>query len=307
MRHCCFSGNPIRVQRIDRNETLGQLTSLPHHESIATLYIRQLPIVQNMSQRAYPYLKIDERPSKPRSVGLTMVHDSGISLSRMNDYLETAASFLDYYKFRSMTHALYPETLLMEKIARLKQLGIKPFMGGNVAELAYARGTLEEHLEYTKQMGWEATEISETYVTYPDAVKKDLIKRSVDDDIEVFYEWGLKRPTKPLNPDDSAEDIQRYLDLGVKIAIIEEGEIDFLIGKNGEGQLGDQLKLLFDLVGPERLMVECGNLQQVGWFMKEMGTVINIGNINVSDAIEIEPLRFGIGRAVDYFIYNSTS
>lgn len=52
-------------------------------------------------------------------------------------------------------------------------------------------------------------------------------------------------------------------------------------------------------------MVECGNLKQVGWFMREMGTVINIGNINIDQAIEIEPLRYGIGRAVDYCIYNS--
>jgi phosphosulfolactate synthase len=232
-----------------------------------------------------------------------MVHDSGIGVAEFKGILETAAPYIDYYKFRSMTHALYPEEITLQKITLLKEHKIKPFMGGNVAELAYVRGTLEEHLAYTKEHGWEATEISETYVTYPDDIKSELIKRCADDGLEVFYEWGLKHPKEPLDPKDAAKDIRGYLDAGVTIAIIEEGEIDMLIGKDGQGENGGRLRELFDLVGPENLMVECGAVQQVGWFMREMGTVINIGNLNCDQAIEIEPLRRGIGRPVDYAIY----
>lgn len=256
-----------------------------------------------MSRNTYPYLTLPERQEKPRTVGRTMVHDSGIGTAHLELTLETAGPYIDYYKFRSMTHALYPEALTFQKIAILKEHRIKPFMGGNVLELAYVQGTLEEHLAYTKAHGWEATEISETYVTFPEQEKFELIKRCADDGLEVFYEWGLKRPKKPLDPEEAADDIRGYLDAGVTIAIIEEGEIDLLIGKDGQGDKGDRLKKLFDLVGPENLMVECGAVKQVGWFMLEMGTVINIGNLNFDQAIEIEPLRRGIGRAVDYAIY----
>ena len=38
--------------------------------------------------------------------------------------------------------------------------------------------------------------------------------------------------------------------------------------------------------------------------MREMGPVINIGNLNYDQVSEIEPLRYGIGRAVDYAIYD---
>ena len=61
-----------------------------------------------------------------------------------------------------MTHMLYPEELTCQKIEILKDHQIKPFMGGNVLELAYAEDTLEEHLRYTVAHGWDATEISET-------------------------------------------------------------------------------------------------------------------------------------------------
>jgi len=256
-----------------------------------------------MTSQTYPYLTVPERQDKPRAVGRTMVHDSGIGTAQLEQCLETAAPYIDYFKFRSMTHALYPEEITFRKIALLKEHAIKPFMGGNVLELAYVQGTLDAHLAYTKAHGWEATEISETYVTIPEQEKFELIKRCAGDGLEVFYEWGLKRPVKPLDPEEAAADIRGYLDAGVAIAIIEEGEIDLLIGKDGQGDKGDRLKKLFDLVGPENLMVECGAMGQVGWFMLEMGTVINIGNLNFDQAIEIEPLRRGIGRAVDYSIY----
>ena len=51
-------------------------------------------------------------------------------------------------------------------------------------------------------------------------------------------------------------------------------------------------------------MVESTDLKQIGWFMREMGTVINIGNLNYNQVGDIEPLRRGIGRAVDYAIYD---
>jgi len=256
-----------------------------------------------MNVHTYPYLTLPERQNKPRTVGRTMVHDSGVGLELLKGVLETAAPYIDYYKFRSMTHALYPEKLTRQKIDLLKAHQIKPFMGGNVAELAYVQGTLDDHIAYTKALGWEATEISETYITYPEEIKRELIARSAKAGLEVFYEWGLKHPTQPLSPEAAAENIQGYLDMGVSIAIIEEGEIDMLIGKDGKGKHSNKLKRLFDLVGPENLMVECGALAQVSWFMREMGATINLGNLNYDQTIEIEPLRRGIGRAVDYAIY----
>ena len=252
----------------------------------------------------YPYLTLPERQEKPRTVGRTLVQDKGASLADMRNVLETAGAYIDYYKPSSIYHAIYPEEFTVKKISMLKEHGIKPFMGGNVAELAYAQGTLEEHLAYTKDNGWEATEISETYIAFPEELKIDLIKRCADDGLEVFYEWGLKTPTKPLEPDQAAEDISRYLATGVSVAILEEGEVNMLIGQHGDGPHPDRLKKLFELVGPEHLMVESTDLKQIGWFMREMGTVINIGNLNYDQVGDIEPLRRGIGRAVDYAIYD---
>ena len=253
-----------------------------------------------MTRHTYPYLTLAERQAKPRTVGRTLVQDKGASIAEMENILSVCAQYIDYYKPSSIYHGIYPEEFTFRKIEILKEHDIKPFMGGNVAELAYAQGTLEEHLAYTKDHGWEATEISETYIKFPEALKIDLIKRCVDDGLEVFYEWGLKMPTEPLE----AEDINRYLAAGVTVAILEEGEVDMLIGRDAKGPHPERLKKLFELVGPANLMVETNEAAQIGWFMREMGTVINIGNLNHDQVIHIEPLRYGIGRAVDYAIYD---
>jgi phosphosulfolactate synthase len=259
---------------------------------------------ENMSLHTYPYLTFPKRQNKPRTVGRTLVQDKGATLTEIEAIFETVGAYIDYYKPSSMYHAVYPEEFTFRKIDMAKEHNIKPFMGGNVAELAYAQGTLEEHLAYTKAHGWEATEISETYITFPEDLKLDLIKRCSDDGLEVFYEWGLKKPSEPLIPEEAAEDICRYLEAGVSVAILEEGEVDLLIGKDGEGEYPDRLKKLFELVGAEKLMVETNVPKQIGWFMREMGTTINIGNLKYDQVAEIEPLRCGIGREVDYAIYD---
>jgi len=259
---------------------------------------------EEMSPNTYPYLTFPPRQAKPRTVGRTLVQDKGATLVEIAGIFETVGAYIDYYKPSSMYHAIYPEAFTFRKIEMAKEHGIKPFMGGNVAELAYAQGTLEEHLAYTKRHGWEATEISETYIAFPDDLKLDLIKRCADDGLEVFYEWGLKKPTEPLVPEEAAEKISRYVEAGVSVVIIEEGEVDLLIGKDGNGDYPERLKKLFELVGPEKLMVETNKPRQIGWFMREMGTTINIGNLKYDQVAEIEPLRYGIGREVDYAIYD---
>ncbi len=257
-----------------------------------------------MSPHTYPYLTFPTRQAKPRTVGRTLVQDKGATLVEIAGIFETVGIYIDYYKPSSMYHAIYPEAFTFRKIEMAKEHDIKPFMGGNVLELAYAQGTLEEHLAYTKRHGWEATEISETYIIFPDDVKLDLIKRCADDGLEVFYEWGLKKPTSPLVPEEAAEEISRYVEAGVTVVIIEEGEVDLLIGEDGKGDHPERLKKLFEMVGPEKLMVETNRTEQIGWFMREMGTTINIGNLKHDRVAEIEPLRYGIGREVDYPIYD---
>lgn len=257
-----------------------------------------------MAQQTYGYLSIPERAPKPRRVGCTLVQDKGTSHDGLEAIFRTVGGWIDYYKPSSMYHAVFEESFTFGKLQLALHYDIKPFMGGNVLELAYLQGVLEAHLDYTKDHGWQAIEISETYVQLPETLKLQLIERYASEGLEVFYEWGEKTPSQPLDPDAAAADIERYLGAGVSVAILEQGEIDLLVGQDGRALHADRLKALFERVGPERLMIESTSQAQLGWFMREMGTAVNVGNVALDQAAEIEALRRGIGRAVDYAIYD---
>lgn len=119
----------------------------------------------------------------------------------------------------------------------------------------------------------------------------------------MVYEWGHKHPTEPLDPDAAAWDIARFVDAGASIFVLEEGEVDLLIGKDGNGPHADRLKTLIENIGIERVMVEAAETEQLAWLLINYGAGINIGNVEYDQVINLESLRHGIGRAVDYFIY----
>lgn len=255
-----------------------------------------------MTAYTYPFLEIPEREGKPRTHGRTMVHDGGISLRHFELILETAAPYIDYYKFQS-THRLVPEALTLEKAELCKRNDIKLYMGGNVGELAWVQGHWEDLIAYAKKHGWSAFEVSATYVPFTVEQRIDLIREIAGAGFEAFYEWGLKHPAEPLDPDAAATDIARFIEAGAAVIVIEEGEIDMLIGKDGSGAHADRLTALIETIGLERIMVEAGNARQLAWLLSRYGADINIGNVHYGAVIELEPLRRGIGRAVENRIY----
>ena len=255
-----------------------------------------------MTAYTYPFLDFPERKSKPRTCGRTMVHDGGISPGHFELILETAAPYIDYYKFQS-THRLIPEAITLKKIEMCRQNNINLYMGGNITELAWIQGHWNDMMAYIKKHSWIAVEISATYVPFTIEQRIELIKEVSGEGFEVFYEWGSKHPTEPLNPDEAASDIRQFIDAGASVVVIEEGEIDMLIGKDGKGEHADRLTTLFNDIGIERLMIESGESKQMAWLLTHYGTDINIGNIHYDEVVDLESLRCGIGRSVDNFIY----
>ncbi|MEQ8195227.1 MAG: phosphosulfolactate synthase [Rhodospirillales bacterium] len=255
-----------------------------------------------MTRCSYPFLDIPDREGKPRKLGKTMVHDGGISPRQLEMILETAAPYIDYYKFQS-THCLIPEDITLTKAKMCRENDITLYMGGNVAELAWAQGRWDQVLAYALNHGWGAFEVSNTYVPFSEAQMIDMVKRVSAEGLEVFYEWGKKHPAEPLDPDAAAADIKRFLDAGASVVVLEEGEVDLLIGKDGQGEHADRLIALFEKVGLEHLMIEAGNIKQMAWLMTRFGPTISIGNLKSEQVIDVEPLRRGIGRLVDNFIY----
>jgi phosphosulfolactate synthase (CoM biosynthesis protein A) len=250
-----------------------------------------------MEKRMMEFLDLMEREEeKPRRLGLTGVQEAG---------LEATGPFIDYIKFRTYTFRLYPEKLIKAKIDICHDNDIKVMMGGNVSELAWFQGIWEKLVEETKAFGWDTIELSATYAPLDEAELIRMAEHSAKAGLEVVYEWGVKKPKGPLDPDQASDRIKALLDHGVKLVILEQGEIDMLLGV---GELSPNARLmdqLFEKVGLENIMIEAVRQEHLIWLLKNYGAVVNIGpNLQFEQVMHLEPMRRGIGRGVDYFHYD---
>ncbi len=249
-------------------------------------------------QPAMDFLDIIERSNKPRKTGLTLVRDPGFGIEMLRAHLETAAPFIDYAKARNITPRLFPESLLLAKIELYRSHQVELFFGGIMFEAAYLQGKVDQAIAYVARLGVKTVEISDNMITLSIEDKLHFARRYLDAGIEVFYEWGKKYPTEPLEPAQAAKEIGRLLQLGVSKVIVEEAEILLLLTAEGGHAL---LKRLVDAVGAQHLIFETATTEQQVWLMQELGPDVNLGpNISLEEVLWLEPTRRGLGRSSGY-------
>jgi len=250
---------------------------------------------------AMDFIELMERSPKPRQSGLTLVRDPGMGTLQTRAFLESAAEYVDYIKFRNVTPRLFSEELIKDKIKLNQEFNVKVFTGGIYFEIAYLQGVIDQAFEYAAEMGFDAAEISDNLVPITMEQKIDFVKRCGSKGLEVFFEWGKKYPEKPLVVEEAAEEIMSLIDAGVSRVIVEESEIDQLLGKKCEKKEAERLFQLFDKVGIDKLVLEISTQEQEVWLLQNFGRDINLGpNIAPDEVVWLEAMRRGLGRKVNY-------
>jgi len=250
---------------------------------------------------AMDFLEITERESKPRTSGLTLVRDPGMGLLETDAFLESAGFYVDYIKFRNVTPRLHSEALLKDKISKYKAYQIKTFAGGIYCEMANLQGIWKKALDYLVELNFDALEISDNIVPFTFQQKLDMVKEAQSLGLEVIFEWGKKWPNGPLDPTEAAKEINNLLDAGVSKVVLEEAELNVVLGPKADSPYANLLLELIDKVGQENLIMEAVESAQQIWLLKKFGPTINIGpNVNPDEVLWLEPMRRGIGRKVDY-------
>ena len=250
---------------------------------------------------AMDFIDMMERSGKPRESGLTLVRDPGMGAMQTRAFLESAAEYVDYVKFRNITPRLFSEESMCEKIKINHEYEVKVFTGGIYFEFAYMQGCVEQAFQYAVEMGFDASEISDNIVPISFAEKIQYVKQCKALGLQVFYEWGKKYPTEALIVDEAAQEIEDLLEAGVSKVIMEESELDQLLGKRGEKQEAERLGELFARVGIDKLILETSGEAQEIWLLTHYGKDINLGpNIAPDEVVWLEAMRRGLGRKVKY-------
>lgn len=249
----------------------------------------------------YNLSHIPDRDAKPRNAGLTMVMDKGLSIREIEDLLTTSADYIDIVKLGWATSFVTPN--LEEKIAVYRSAGIPVYLGGTLFEAFVVRGQFEDYLKVIDKYKLGYAEVSDGSITLPHDVKCNYIKEMAKH-VSVLSEVGSKDAEKIFAPYKWIEMMQAELDAGAWKVIGEarEGGNMGLYRSSGEVRQG-LVDEIIHAIPAEKIIWEAPQKGQQVYFVKLVGTNVNLGNIAPNELIPLETIRLGLrGDTFDTFL-----
>ncbi|MGB3947640.1 MAG: phosphosulfolactate synthase [Bacteroidia bacterium] len=237
-----------------------------------------------------PYLP--ERPEKPRSKGLTMMMDKGISIRQVEDFLSTSSSLTDIIKLGFGTS--YVTTQLEQKIKLYKEAGMKVYLGGTLFEAFIVRNMFDDYMKLLDKLKLNAAEVSDGSIVMPHDKKCEYINK-LSKNFTVFSEVGSKEAGIIIHPAKWTKMMNAELEAGSWKVIAEARESGNvgIYRSNGTAHTLLINKILAK-VDRDNILWEAPQKPQQVWFLKLLGANVNLGNISYDDVIPLETLRLGL-------------
>ena len=235
---------------------------------------------------------IPERPSKPRSRGITMVMDKGLSLNEAENLIETGSQLIDFVKLGFGTS--YITNKLDEKIRLYKSANISPYFGGTLFEAFIIRNMFKEYIEILQKFKIETVEVSDGSMCMEFDKKCEYIN-TLSKSFSVLSEVGSKDCEVVLSPDVWVKMLNAELNAGA-FKVITEARESGNVGiytSNGNADK-DLIHEIISNVPVENIIWEAPNKPQQVWFLKLLGSNVNLGNIAPNEIIPLETLRLGL-------------
>ncbi len=236
--------------------------------------------------------QLPERSSKPRSVGITMVMDKGLSLRETEGFIEGNHPFVDIVKLGFGSALVTPR--LEEKLELYSRAGIPVYFGGTLLEAFLIRNAFDEYLALIEKYNVKYAELSDGSITIPHEEKCSLI-RKMKKKVTVISEVGSKEEGIIIHPNRWIEMMQKELDAGVWKVIAEARESGTvgIYRPNGKAHVV-LINKIVSKIPVENIIWEAPLKSQQVYFIKLFGANVNLGNIAPAEVIALETLRLGL-------------
>ena len=272
----------------------------------------------NVDERAFAFLQINERQPKPRVRGVTEIRGpyyTPMGRRYLKDVLETMGDYVDNLKFAGGSFALMPRRAVKELIDLCHEHHVLVSTGGFIERvLAYGAKDVDRYIGECRELGFDIIEISSGFITAP---MEDLLRL-----VELVHSAGLK--AKPevgiqfgaggataiaeLEAEgtrdvlSAVQQAKRYLEAGVEMLMIEsEG-----ITENVKVWRTDVVAKIINELGIDKVMFEAADPEVFAWYIKNYGPEVNLF-VDHSQIVQLEALRSGIwgtkslwGRVLTY-------
>lgn len=244
--------------------------------------------------------QIPFRNPKPRTNGITMVMDKGLSLEEARNLVSAAEPHLDIIKLGFGTAYVTPH--LREKIELYQAHNIHVYFGGTLFEAFVIRNQFNDYISLCNDYGIHYMEVSDGSITIPHTEKCGYIEKLTKHG-KVLSEVGSKDATHIIPPYKWIEQMKGELEAGSSYVIAEARESGNVGIYRGTGEVREGLvQEILTQIPSERIIWEAPKKAQQLYFLELLGCNVNLGNIAVSEIIPLEAMRVGL-RGDTFHLY----
>ncbi len=269
-------------------------------------------------ERAFSWVKRNDRQVKPRTKGLTEIRGPYYSVMGpryLEDVLETAGDYIDSLKFAAGSFSMIPKKSLTQLLDLAHSYDVQVSTGGWIEYvLTQGKQAVDRYIEEVKSVGFDILEISAGFISIPIDDWVTLVERVKDEGLkpkpEVGIQWGAGGETSVeeleeagvRDPGRAIHAAKRFLEAGAYLIMIEsEG-----ITENVKAWRTDVVSQITDALGTEKVMFEAADPQVFTWYVQNYGADVNLF-VDHSQILQLEIVRRGIwgmaanwGRIVTY-------
>ncbi len=271
-----------------------------------------------MSERAFDFLRLNERMGKPRTRGLTEIRGpyyTPMGRCYLEDILETMGIYVDSLKFAGGSFALMPREAVKGLIDLAHRYEVLVSTGGFIEYvLTQGKEAVARYIQECHDLGFDILEISSGFITIPtddwlrliEQVQKAGLKAKPE--VGIQFGAGGASAAEELAAEGTRDvgwaigQARRFLEAGAYLIMIEsEG-----ITENVKTWRTDAAASIIGALGLEKVMFEAADPEVFAWYIKNYGPEVNLF-VDHSQIVQLETLRSGIwgtkslwGRVLTY-------
>ena len=254
--------------------------------------------------RAFDFLKVNDRPPKPRQRGVTEIRGpyyTPMGKRYLQDILETMSAYVDALKFAGGSFSLMPRPAVRELLELCHQYDVMVSTGGYI-EYVLTQGpdAVSKYIAECKELGFDIIEISSGFITISTDDWLRLIEQVQEAGLKAKPEVGIQfgaggastaealESEGTLDPGWAILQARRFLEAGAYMIMVEsEG-----ITESVRTWRTDVPAKFVNALGLERVMFEAADPQVFAWYVKNYGPEVNLF-VDHSQIVQLECLRSG--------------
>lgn len=258
-------------------------------------------------ERAFEFLKVNDRPGKPRTRGITEIRGpyyTPMGVRYLTDILETMGAYVDALKFAGGSFTLMPRQAVRDLIDLCHRHGVLVSTGGFIEHvLTQGPAAVGRYVQECKALGFDIIEISSGFITIPtddwlrlvETVQRAGLKAKP----EVGIQFGAGGATAAAEleaegtraPEWAIAQARRFLAAGAYMIMVESEGISESV--RGNVWRTDVPAKFVDALGLEKVMFEASDPAVFAWYIKNYGPEVNLF-VDHSQIVQLECLRSGI-------------